>query len=176
MKANNVMRKIRIEKVTLNVGTGKEKSSLEKGKKLISHITGIKPIVTRTKKRIAAWGLRPGLPIGCKLTLRGKKAEDMLEKFMQAKEKMLSRSQFDEHGNFSFGVHEYIDIPNVKYDPELGLIGLEISVTLERPGFRIKRRRIQRKKIGSNHKISKEEAITFVKEKFKVRIKEELGA
>ena len=74
----NVMKTIRIEKITLNVGAGKDQNKLEKGMKLLQKVTGIEPIKTFTSKRIPGWGLRPGLPIGCKITLRREEAEKLL--------------------------------------------------------------------------------------------------
>ncbi len=166
----NVMKKIRVEKVTLNIGAGKDQKKLEKGIKLLRNLTGVMPVKTTTQKRIAAWGLRPGLPIGCKVTLRGKKAYEILPRLLDAKEFIVSERQFDDSGNMSFGVHEYINIKGAKYDPEIGIMGLEVCVTLERPGFRVKRRRIKRKKIRKSHKINKEEAVKFMKESFNIKL------
>ncbi len=170
---DNPMKNIRIEKLTLNVGAGKDVSKLEKGMKLIKHITGISPVKTFTKKRIPAWGLRPGLPIGCKLTLRKDKASKLLPRLLDAKEHILKPQQFDENGNIAFGIPEYIDIGETKYEPEIGIMGLEVCVTLERPGFRIRRRRKMRAKIPSHHRISKEDAMKFMVENFKVKVEEE---
>ena len=169
----NIMKGIRIEKVTLNVGAGKDQNKLEKGILLLKNITGIDPVKTFTNKRIPSWGLRPGLPIGCKLTLRKKKAEEILLRLLDAKDSQLSLHQFDKEGNIAFGVHEYIDVPGVKYDPKIGIMGFEVCVTLERPGFRIKRRRIMKRKISNKHRIKKEEVIEFMKKKFNVKVGEE---
>jgi len=166
------MREVKIEKVTLNVGAGKEQTRLEKGVLLLKGLTGINPVKTFTNKRIPSWGLRPGLPIGCKLTLRKKKAEEILKRLLEAKDNKLTDHQFDKEGNISFGIHEYIDIPGIKYDPKIGIMGLEACVTLERSGFRVKRRRIMKRKISNRHKITKEEAIDFIKNKFNVQIGE----
>lgn len=172
MTPENTMKKIRIEKITLNIGVGKDQSLLEKGVKLLKNITGIAPVKTYAKKRIPAWGLRPGLPIGCKITLRGKEAEVLLIRLIKSKDNILRESCFDEHGNIAFGIHEYIDIPGVNYDVEVGIIGLQVCITLERPGYRIKRRRYQQKDIGKNHLISKQDSIEFMKEKFGIQIGE----
>lgn len=169
----NPMKQIRIEKLTLNIGAGKDQNLLKKGTKLLKHITGIEPVKTITQKRIAEWGLRPGLPIGCKITLRNKQALEVLQRLLKAKNNVLSTTCVDNSGNISFGIHEYIDIPEVKYDPEIGIIGLQASLTLERPGFRIKRRKIMKRKISSHHKINKEEAIKYLEKEFKVKIGEE---
>jgi len=167
------MRNIRIEKLTLNIGAGKEQANLEKGVKLLKKIAGIDPVKTVAKKRIPTWGLRPGLPIGCKLTLRKGAAKNLLIKLLEAKNNRLSPSQFDAEGNLAFGIKEYLDIPNVKYDPEIGIMGLEVCITLERPGFRIKRRKIKQRKIPARHRITKEEAIDFMAKEFKIKIGEE---
>lgn len=169
----NQMRNIRIEKLTLNIGAGKEQAKLEKGIKLIKSVAGVEPIKTFTNKRIPTWGLRPGLPIGCKLTLRKGKAKELLKKLLDAIDFRLKPSNFDENGSVAFGIHEYIDIPGVNYDPEIGIMGLEVCVTLERPGFRVRRRKLKQKKIPSRHKIKKEEAIDFMKKGFNVKVGDE---
>ena len=168
----NLMREVKIEKITLNIGAGKDQAKLEKGMLLLKSIASITPIKTYTSKRIPEWGLRPGLPIGCKLTIRKIAAEELLKRLLDAKENKLKKSQFDKEGNMSFGIHEYIDIAGVKYDPQIGIMGLEVCVTLERPGFRIKRRSFKIRKIPSKHKITKEEAIEFIKKKFNVEIED----
>ncbi len=169
----NPMKNIRIEKITLNIGAGKNTEKLEKGIKLLKYITNKDPIKTFTKKRIPAWGLRPGLPIGCKVTLRKAAAKDILVRLLDARDNILKPEQFDEGGNISFGVPEYINIQGIKYKPELGMMGLEVCVTLERPGFRIKRRKIKKKKISKKHVITKEEAMEYMKNEFKIKIGEE---
>ena len=163
----NVMKTIRIEKLTLNIGAGKDQGLLEKAAILIERITGIKPVKTKTQKRIPGWGLRPGLPIGVKLTLRGKKAEELIPKLLAAKENKLKPTNFDQAGNVSFGIPEYIDIEGAEYDPKIGIIGLQACITLSRPGYRVKRRRVRNTKPGKKHIITPEEAQAFMTEKFK---------
>ena len=167
------MRDIKVEKVTLNYGSGKDQSKLDRGMALLKYITESNPVKTVTKKRIQEWGLRPGLPIGCKVTLRKNKAKTLLKSLLGAKENLLRKKQFDENGNIAFGIHEYIDIPGVEYDPKIGISGFEVCITLERPGYRIKKRRLQKKRIPSKHKINKEDAIEYMKSKFDVKIEGE---
>lgn len=167
------MTNVRIGKVTLNIGAGKDQNKLEKGMKLLKDITNLRPIKTITQKRIPSWGIRPGLPIGCKITIRKEKAKDMLIRLLYAKNNALNEKQFDKSGNISFGVPEYIDIKDAKYDPEIGIIGLEVCITLEKPGYRIKRRRIKKKKIPLRHQVKKDEAINFMKKEFNIEIKKE---
>ncbi len=168
-----VMKIIRIEKVTLNIGAGADQAKLEKGIQLLKNITGLMPVKTFTKKRIPEWNIRPGLPIGCKLTLRKEQAREVLTRLLSAVDHKLKMSQFDGYGNIAFGIPEYIDIPDVKYDPKIGIIGLQVCITLERPGYRIKKRKIAAKKLSSRHNIRKEEAIDFMKETFNVKTAEE---
>jgi len=169
------MQKVRIEKITLNVGAGKDVAKLDKGVLLIKTITGIEPVKTITSKRIPSWGLRPGLPIGAKLTLRKGPAVSVLKRLLEAKDNQLKEIQFDSAGNISFGIPEYIDIPGVAYNPDIGILGLEVCVTLEKPGFRIKRRRLERRKIPRKHTVSKSEALEFMKDCFGVKIVEEVA-
>lgn len=167
------MKKIKIEKITLNIGAGKDQSKLEKGMMLLNSITSATPIKTVTNKRIQEWGLRPGLPIGCKITLRKAHALKMLPRLLDAVENRLSQRQFDDNGNIAFGIHEYIEIPGVKYDPKIGVMGLEVCITLERPGFRIKRRKLMASKVPARHRISKPEAINFMSKIFSTRVEEQ---
>jgi large subunit ribosomal protein L5 len=165
----NLMKNIRIEKVTLNIGAGKDQKVLDKAITLLENITGIKPVKTKTNKRIQSWGLRPGLPIGCKITLRGSEALKLVERLLYAKDNVLDESFFDEEGNISFGIKEYVDIKDAKYDPSIGMMGLQASITLSRPGFRVKNRRVRPSRIPRSHKISKEDAISFMKEKYSIK-------
>ena len=166
----NKMKEISLEKVNLNIGVGAPGDKLEKAMKLLSTISGEKPIQTKATGRIPTWGLRPGLPIATKVTLRKKKAKELLVRLLNAVNKTLKASNFDNEGNFSFGVKEYLDIPDVEYDADVGIIGLEVAVTLKRPGFRIKRRTLRKRKIPRRHRISKEEAIEYVKREFEVNV------
>jgi len=168
----NIMQKPRIEKITLNIGAGKDQNKLEKGVTVLKTITGIEPLKTVTQKRIPSWGLRPGLPIGCKLTLRKEHAIEVLKRLLEAKEKTLKPTNFDNLGNISFGIAEHIDIPGITYDPKIGVLGLQVCVTLEKPGYRVKKRKVRAQKIPQRHCVSKEEAIAFMKEMFGTTIGE----
>ncbi len=167
-KANNPMREIRIEKVTINIGCGEGGEKLERGVKLLEKLTGKKPLITKTHKR-TTFGMAKNRPIGTKVTLRGNDAIEFLKRAFDAVENKIPSSSFDEFGNFSFGIKEYIDIPGMKFDPEIGIYGMDVCVTLERPGYRVKRKKIK-SKIGKKHVIKREEAQAWVKEKFGVEL------
>lgn len=174
--ADNPMRNIRIEKVVINVGVGEPGERLEKAETILARIvktvTGVdaKPVRTIAKKKIPKWGIRPGLAIGVKVTLRGEAAETFLRAALEAVDNKISERSFDQQGNFSFGIREYIDIPGIKYDPSIGIFGMDVSVSLERPGYRVKRRKVRRAKVGKAHLITRDEAIAFVKDKFGVEV------
>jgi len=168
----NRMREIRVEKVVINVGVGKTGEELQKAQKIIEKITQAKAVKTKAKVRQPKWGIRPGLEIGVKVTLRGEKALEFLRKALETKEFTLKESQFDKFGNFAFGVAEHIELPGVKYEPELGIIGFDVIVALERPGYRVKRRKYKKAKVGKKHRITKEEAIEFAKEKLGIKVVE----
>ena len=169
----NSMKNIKIEKLTINIGAGRDEKVLQKAIKLIENVTGVPPVRTITNKRLASWGLRPGLPIGAKVTLRDQEVTaELVKRLLQAKENRIKPSWFDNFGNLSFGIHEYVDIPGVKYDTEIGILGLQVSVTLTRPGFRVKRRKLRKAKIGKSHLVTKQEAIVYVTDNFGVKMEE----
>lgn len=167
----SVMRKISIDKVTVNIGVGAPGERLENAKGLLSRLTGDrKPVETLAKRREPVFKLRKGLPIGTKVTLRGEPAKSFLEKALAARRKILKESNFDRQGNFAFGVPEYIDFPGAKYDPSIGMFGFDVCVSLARPGKRVVVRRFRSARIGNAHRISREEAMDFAKASFGIKI------
>jgi len=166
----NKMREIMIDKVVINVGVGEAGEKLKKAQKIIETITGVKAVKTKAKVRQPKWGIRPGLEIGVKVTLRGDKALEFLKRALEAKDFTIKESQFDDSGNFAFGIAEHIELPGVKYEPELGIIGFDVIVALKRPGYRVKVRKYRKTRVGKEHRITKQEAIEFVKEKLGVKV------
>jgi len=162
------MRNIKIEKITMNIGCGDSGEKLEKAKKLLEELTNKKVVVTKTHRR-TTFGMAKRRPIGCKVTIRGEDTTEFLKRALDAVDKKLSKSAFDSSGNFSFGIKEHIDIPGVRYDPEIGIFGMDVSITLERPGFRVKRKRLSTK-VGKKHLIKPEESIEWVTKNFEVEI------
>lgn len=163
------MRDIKIEKVVLNICAGAEQEPVKKAKILLTTIAGMNAVETKAKKRIATWKIRPGLPIGAKVTRRGKEAEELLARLLASLGNILPKKAFSANG-FSFGIKEYIDIPGVKYDPKVGIIGLDVCVSLARPGYRVKLRKIKTKRLPKKHSISKEESAEFAEKKLGVKI------
>jgi len=169
-QTQNLMKKISLAKVVLNMGVGKSGEPIEIGKKTLVQITGKKPNARNAKKSLRDWGVRKGEPIGVAVTVRGNDAIELLKKLLVVKDNQIAEKAFDNEGNFSFGIKEHIDIPGVKYDPKIGILGLEVSASLARPGFSIKLRSKHKARIGKNHRITKDDAIKFYTEKFGVKI------
>ena len=162
------MREIIIEKITLNVGCG-TKTSLDNAQTVLRNVSGGKVVLTKTKKR-STFNVPKNKDIGCKITIR-KNTGSFLKRLLEAKENKLRMSNFDNTGNFAFGVREYIDVPGMEYDPKLGVLGFDVCVTLERPGYRIKRKRLS-SRLGKDHVIKKEDAMEFAKKTFGIEIEE----
>jgi len=163
----NIMREIKIEKVVLSIGGVGD--DLIKGIKLLELLTEKKPMKTKSKKRIPSLGVRPGLEIGAVVTLR-KAYQEMLEKIFVAIDNQLRKKQVSEN-NFSFGVKEYIEIPGMEYDRDIGIRGFDVTIVFKRTGRRVKLRKIKRGRIPARQKITKEEIIKFMEEHFKVEFR-----
>ncbi len=160
----------RIEKVVVNLNVGKSGEPLEKANKVLREITGHTPVKKKAKKTIRDFGIREGEPIAVVVTLRKQDAIDFLKKVFPVVDNKLSKRAFDIRGNFSFGLKEHIEIPGVKYDPEIGIFGMDICVSVNRPGQRVKTRKRQSKPIGPKHVLTPEESIVFVKQTLGVEI------
>ena len=169
-QTQNLMKKISLAKIVLNMGVGKSGQPIEIGKKALEQITGKKPNARNAKKSQRDWGVRKGEPIGVAITIRGNDATEILKKLLEAKDNQIKESSFDNEGNVSFGIKEHIDIPGIKYDPKIGILGLEASISLARPGFNIRFRSRHKTKIGKKHRITKNDGIKFLTEKFGVKI------
>ncbi len=170
MTKENPMRNIRIEKVTLNIGLGKESHTIDNAYALLERMTGKKPVKTLATKKARTFKIGGKRPIGVKVTLRGKEKTEVLKKTLVAVENCLKRTSFDNEGNFGFGVPEYLEIPGEKYDPKIGILGLNVCVTLARPGARVKKRKIRPQKLARSHRISQDEAIGFAEKELGVKV------
>jgi large subunit ribosomal protein L5 len=164
------MLKPKIEKVVVNLSVGKSGEPLEKASKVLKELTNQTPVKRKAKKTIRDFGVRQGEPIACVVTLRKQKAIDFLKKVLPVVDNKISRSSFDKQGNFAFGIKEHIEIAGVKYDPDVGIFGMDVCVSMSRPGYRVKNRRKGKAPLGSKHVLTPEEAVVFVKQTLGVEI------
>lgn len=164
-KQINPMRNIKIEKIVLSVGgIGEE---LEKGFKLLKLMTGRTPAKMKSRKRIPSLGVRPKLEVGAVVTIR-KNPVETLKKMLSTLDNILKKSQISEN-NFSFGIKEYIEIPGIEYQRDIGIKGLDVTVAFKRAGRRVKLKKIKRGKIPKRQAITREEIIKFMEENFKTK-------
>ncbi|MEM0244623.1 MAG: 50S ribosomal protein L5 [Zestosphaera sp.] len=158
---SNPMRKPRLAKVTVNIGVGESGERLKKAAKILEMLMGQRPSERRAKKTIKEFNVRKGEPIAVAVTLRGERAVSFLNKVLDAVGRRVKSSSFDDYGNVSIGIKEHIMLPGVKYDPELGIFGMDVCITLERPGLRVMRRRVKKSRVPYRQRVSRDEAIVF---------------
>lgn len=168
----NPMQRPRIGKVVVNMSVGRSGEPLQKAMRVLERLTGQKPCIRRAKRTIRDWGISMKEPIACIVTLRGQRALPFLKRAFEAVGNRIPASNFDRQGNFSFGLHEHIEMPGTTYDPELGIFGFDVGVTMEKPGYRVKRRRRMRSKVGGSQRVDPDEAMEYVEEAFGVGVVE----
>ncbi len=164
------MRGIKIGKVVVNICTGQSGEPLSRAMTILQNITGQRPCTRLAKQTIRTFGIRRKEPISCMVTLRGERAEEFLRKGLAAVGNRINPRSFDRQGNFAFGISEHIDIPGQRYDPSLGITGMDVMATVERPGYRVARRRRGRSRVGRSHRVTRDEAIEFIKRSFGVEV------
>jgi large subunit ribosomal protein L5 len=165
-----LMRRVSIGKVVLNIGVGKSGEAVERASKVLQQLTGQKPSQRKAKESIRDFGVHKGEPIGLKVTIRGAETKELISRLLAAREKKMAQSSFDDRGSVSFGLKEHIEIPGTRYDPEIGIWGMNVSVLLERPGGRVTRRLHKPARLGMHHVVGKDEAMNYFKEEFGVAI------
>jgi large subunit ribosomal protein L5 len=169
-KLESSMKKISVAKVVLNMGVGKSGEPIEKAKNALQQIANQQPSARMAKATQRDWGVHKGEPIGVAVTLRRKPAIELIKRLFAAKGNQIKGSSFDDFGNLSFGIKEHIDIPGVKYDPQIGILGLDISISLARPGFNIRFRSKHKASVGRHHRITSEEAKEFLTREFGIEV------
>ncbi len=163
-------RSVRIGKVVINIGVGRSGEAIERARRVIEDLVKQKASSRKAKKSIRDFGVRKGEPIGMKVTIRGDRAGEVLKLLLQARENRIPATSFDDFGNCSFGIKEHIEIPGVRYSPDIGIFGMNVSAVLERAGYRVARRNRSPAKIGKKHRVGRQESEEFFKKNFAVEI------
>jgi large subunit ribosomal protein L5 len=164
------MKRIKVHKLVINIGVGRSGEPIDKAKNALLELTGQQPAVRGAKKTVRDFGIHKGEPIGVVVTLRREPAVEFLKRIIASKRNVLKASSFDNYGNISVGIHEHIDIPGTKYNPDIGIFGMDVNIVLNRPGYRIATRRRKSSKIGKSHRINREEAVEFFKQEYGVQV------
>jgi len=166
----NPMRELKIGKVIVNISVGTSGEPLDNAMTIVKQLTGQQPCQRAAKQTIRSFNLRKKEPMACMVTLRRAAANEFLRKALQAVGRTLNSKSFDRQGNFAFGIKEHIDIPGTRYDPRLGITGMDVMVTVERPGYGVSRKKRRQAKVGSRHRVTPEESIRYIVEAYGVEV------
>ncbi|MDD3042071.1 MAG: 50S ribosomal protein L5 [Methanosarcinaceae archaeon] len=159
-----------VEKVIVHMGVGESGQHLVDAENILRKITGQEIVRCFAKRTLPAFSIKKNEPIGCKITLRGPKAQEFLETSFDIIERKVNRYQFDALGNVSFGIEEHTDFPGMRYDPKIGVFGMDVTVVIKRPGERVNKRRIAKHRIPTSHRLTVDDAVAFLNESYGVEV------
>jgi large subunit ribosomal protein L11e len=161
----NKLSEIRVAKVCININPGSVGDQVTRASRVIEQLTGQKAMMARSHRTIPKFGVRRNDKIAAYVTVRGKRAMEILDKALQVQDYEISSHCFSNTGNFGFGIKEHIDL-GLKYDRDIGIHGMDIYVVLERPGQRIATRKHCQSRIGPKQRVTRDEAKDWYVQKF----------
>jgi large subunit ribosomal protein L5 len=162
----NAWRQLRIVKIVVNIGVGESGDRRAKAEKVLTMLTSQKPISTRSHATNRDFGIRVGQEIGAKVTLRREAAVGFLRRALEARDNQIDPDSIDGDGNVSFGIRDYTDFTGMKYDPGIGIFGLDVSVEVGRAGWRVRDRRLKPSALPPHVRVTAEETRKFLVEQF----------